>query len=80
MRVKKYMIENEYVVDRIENNYIVLEDKDLNFINIKKEEVLEDVREGDILIKVNNKYIIDYNKTKNRKDYINKKIKNLWEE
>ena len=80
MRVKKYMIENEYVVDRIENNYIVLEDKDLNFINIKKEEVLEDVREGDILIKVNNKYIIDYNKTKNRKEYINKKIKNLWEE
>ena len=74
------MIENEYVVDRIENNYIVLEDKDLNFINIKKEEVLEDVREGDILIKVNNKYIIDYNKTKNRKDHINKKIKNLWEE
>ena len=80
MRVKKYMIEIEYVVDRIENNYIVLEDKDLNFINIKKEEVLEDVREGDILIKVNNKYIIDYNKTKNRKEYINKKIKNLWEE
>lgn len=73
-------MEEIYIVDRIEENYIVLEDYKSDIININKNEFSENINEGDVLIKIDNKYILDKNKTRNRKENINKILKTLWEE
>lgn len=73
-------MEEIYIVDRIEGDYIVLEDNNGNIININKNNFSEDINEGDVLIKINDKYVLDKNKTNNRKDNISKILKNLWEE
>lgn len=73
-------MEEIYIVDRIEGDYIVLEDNNSNIININKNNFTEDINEGDVLIKINDKYVLDKNKTNNRKDNISKILKNLWEE
>lgn len=73
-------MEEIYIVDRIEEDYIVVEDNKNNIININKNEFSEIINEGDILIKIDNKYILDNNKTKDRKENINKILRNLWEE
>lgn len=73
-------MEEIYIVDRIEGDYIVVEDNKNNIININKNEFSEIINEGDIIIKIDNKYILDNNKTKDRKENINKIIRNLWEE
>ena len=73
-------MEEIYIVDRIEENYIVLEDNKGNIININKDEISENINESDVLIKIDNKYTVDKDKTNFRKENINKILKSLWEE
>lgn len=70
----------ELIVDRLEEEYIVCEDENKNIVNILKDEVEDEVKEGDILIFVDGKYIVNKEKTKDRKAYIQDLIKDLWEE
>ena len=70
----------ELIVDRLEEEYIVCEDENKNIVNILKDEVEDEVREGDILIFVDGKYIVNKEKTKDRKEYIENLIEDLWEE
>ena len=70
----------ELIVDRLEEEYIVCEDENRNIVNILKDEVEDEVKEGDILIFVDGKYIVNKEKTKDRKEYIQDLIKDLWEE
>ena len=70
----------ELIVDRLEEEYIVCEDENKNIVNIIKDEVEDEVKEGDILIFVDGKYIVNKEKTKDRKEYIQDLIKDLWEE
>ena len=70
----------ELIVDRLEEEYIVCEDENKNIVNILKDEVEDEVKEGDILILVDGKYIVNKEKTKDRKAYIQDLIKDLWEE
>ena len=70
----------ELIVDRLEEEYIVCEDENKNIVNILKDEVEDEVKEGDILIFVDGKYIVNKEKTKDRKEYIKDLIKDLWEE
>ena len=39
-------------------------------INILKEELPSNVKVGDVIIKVNNDFVVDYDETKKRKKYI----------
>lgn len=73
-------MEEIYIVDRIEGDYIVIEDNQSNIININKNEFSENINEGDVLIKIDNKYTVDKDKTNFRKENINKILKSLWEE
>ena len=71
------MGENMYTVDRIEKEYIVLENRiTLEIINVKKELLPKNIKEQDIVNYINNKYIIDKKLTnsikKNIKDRFNK--------
>ena len=66
-----------YTVDRIEKEYIVLENREtLEMINEEKEMLPNNVKEQDIVNFINNKYIIDKELTnstkKNIKDRFNK--------
>ena len=66
-----------YTVDRIEKEYIVLENREtLEMINVEKEMLPNNIKEKDIVNFINNKYIIDKELTnstkKNIKDRFNK--------
>lgn len=66
-----------YTVDRIEKEYIVLENrKTLEMTNVEKKMLPNNIKEQDIVNFINNKYIIDKELTnstkKNIKDRFNK--------
>ena len=66
-----------YTVDRIEKEYIVLENREtLEMINVEKKMLPSNIKEQDIVNFINNKYIIDKELTnstkKNIKDRFNK--------
>ena len=67
------------IVDRFEDEYVVCEDENKKMINIKKNKIEGCVKEGDILLNIKWKYIIDKKKTINRKKHIEELTKDLWE-
>ena len=67
-------------MDRIEGNYVILEGKEGNIFNVRKSDIMGDVKEGDILYIKNNIYYIDEKATKLRKGEIDNLMKGLWEE
>ena len=73
-------IELAQKLDAIEEKYVVLENRKTNeIINVNKNELPEGIDEGNILDKINGKYIIDRNKTEEVSNRISDKMNNLWE-
>lgn len=72
--------EKIFTIDRIENNIVVLEDENRDMITIEAENIVDDFSEGDILKEINNKYYIDKEKTKSRRNKVNNLMKGLWAE
>lgn len=70
----------KYIVDRIEGDYVILEGEQGNLFNVKKRNMIANVKEGDILYKKDNIYFIDDEATKRRKEEIDNLMKGLWEE
>jgi len=70
---------NKYIVDRFEGCYAVCEKEDKSFINIKKDILPPDTKEGDILIENNGDFYIDTEATEARKQLIRKKLDSLFE-
>ena len=68
-----------YIVDRIEENIIVLQDENGHMINLNKNNVDEKDKEGDCLKKENNRFFLDIEETKKRKIRIDKLMKGMWE-
>ena len=56
-----------YIVDRIEESIIVVEDQNGNIINLNKNKVNGQIKEGDCLREENEKFFLDTEKTKERK-------------
>ena len=48
-----------YCIDRIEEEYAIIEKPDGKMINIKTENLPKEIKEGDCLKKINNIWIID---------------------
>ena len=68
----------KYVVDRIEEDIVVLENLETREItNIKISELDFKVREGNILSYENNKYILDLNTEKLRKEKLRNRFNKL---
>lgn len=67
-----------FTVDRIEGNIYVLEDSDSNIIDINKCYIKEEAKEGDILKKEGEYYIVDEDKTKERKKEMEELMKGMW--
>lgn len=74
------MGKKEYVIDRIEGEYVVLEGLEGIIFNIEKKYIAGEAKEGDILYEKDNLYYIDNEATKLRKEEIDKLVKGLWEE
>ena len=70
----------KYIVDRMEGDYVILEGEQGNLFNVKKRNMIANVKEGDILYKKDNIYFIDDEATKRRKEEIDNLMKGLWEE
>ena len=66
------------IIDRFEGVYAVCETEDKRYINIFKSELPQGIKEGDVLICVNDKWCIDDKTTKERKDKIKNKLNSLF--
>lgn len=76
---KKLDAIKEYTVDRFEGDYVILEDRKTNEIkNVKKDMLPENIKEGSILQYVNEKYVLDEERTKEEMNRIKDRMKNLW--
>ena len=69
----------ELIIDRFEAEYAVCEDENKKILNINKSKIPKQAKEGDIFIYIDGKYILDKEKTSNRKKYIEELTKDLWE-
>jgi hypothetical protein len=67
------------IIDRFEGPFAVCEDEDRKMINIEKEKLPKEAKEGSVLIIQGDKIEIDYNETENRKNRIKKMMDSLWE-
>lgn len=67
-----------YTVDRIEGNIVVIENRTTGIMeDIDKSMFPSDIKEGDIVLLENDKYIIDKNKTKEIKNKIRDRFNKL---
>lgn len=69
----------EYVVDRIEEEYAVCENRKTGeMINIKIENLPNNIKEGNFLIFKEGKYLISEKEEQNIKSRIEDKMNKLW--
>lgn len=69
-----------FIVDRIEDESITVEAPNRKMIIINKIDVNEIVKEGYVLVKKDNKFIVDIKETEDRKRKINNFMKGMWQE
>ncbi len=62
----------KYYLDRIEDNFCVLEDENKEFVVIEKSKLPHNVKEGDVIFLKDNNYIILYDESKEKR-------KELWD-
>lgn len=72
-------MKNTYTIDRFENNIAICENRSTGeIIEIDKNKLPENVKEGTIIKKQNDTYIIDIDKTEEVTQRIKKKMDRLW--
>ena len=69
----------KFIVNRIEHNFVVLEDYKREIILIDINLFNKKPKDGDIVIKYNNLFYINYNYTREREEKINSLMKGMWE-
>lgn len=69
----------KFIVNRTENNFVVLEDYKREIILIDINLFNKKPKDGDIVIKYNNLFYVDYNYTRERQEKINSLMKGMWE-
>ncbi len=68
-----------YIIDRIEEPFAVCENSiDGKMYNISLADLPEGIKQGDIIKKKNEIFIIDYEEKEKREKNIMNKIKNIW--
>lgn len=69
----------EFTVDRFEEDIVVLENRKTGkMTDIKKEELPQEIKTGDIIKRINGKYFIDNEQTQEVAKRIENKMNNLW--
>lgn len=70
-----------YIIDRFEGKFAVCEKYDgleLEYVNIEKEVLPNNLKEGDVITFDGNKYFFNDSETKARKNLLNNKFNSLW--
>ncbi len=70
---------NFWVIDRIEDNLVICQDENFNTIKISKELIVGILKEGYIIRKEKEKYILDEKKTIERNKKIKELMKGMWQ-
>lgn len=73
------MKKKKFIVDRIENNSVVLEDEKQDIILIDINLFSTKPKEGDVVVMCNNSFKVDEDATKERRNKINTLMKGMWE-
>ncbi len=69
----------EYTLDRFEGNIAVCEERNTGkIINIDKDKLPKDIKEGDIFISINGKYALEIERQEEVNKRIEDKMKDLW--
>lgn len=77
--LKKHLETTFYSIDRFEENFAICENLSTGeFINIEKNLLPSDIKEGTILKYENNKYTIDFTKTIENQKEIESLVNNLF--
>lgn len=66
------------VIDRFEGSFAVCEKEDRTMVNIPKDQIIGDPKEGDVIVTSENMYHIDQEETEKRREEIENLIKNMW--
>jgi uncharacterized protein YqfB (UPF0267 family) len=82
MKGMKFMFTNGdiLIVDRIEKEYVICETTNRSMININFSQLKETPKEGDVLVLVDGKFIVDKELTKNRLKEVEDFMKGMWQE
>lgn len=70
----------KYIVDRIEEKYVVVEKENGDMYRISKDNIRGDFKDGDILINRGEYFEIDHTFTFNRRKEIEDITKDIWKE
>ncbi len=68
----------KYSIDRIEENIAICEDDDGNTLKLSTDELPQNIREGDIIEKNENGFVIDAAETRFRRQKMAEKQRNLF--
>jgi hypothetical protein len=67
------------IIDRFEGEFVIVEWDDRGRVEISRNLIPKNAREGDCLVQLGDKYIIDEGETQRRKCEIKKLANDLWE-
>lgn len=77
--LEEKLMEEIYTIDRFEGEFAVCENRESGkMINIKKEDLPQNIKEGSIIKYKNGEYSIDEEKEQEISDRIKQKMDNLW--
>ena len=74
------MDDNNFIVDRIEGNVVILEKNNGDIINIDLNCIDRIPADGDVLVKINDSYRVDETATLNRRNHMSKLMRGMWED
>ena len=69
----------QYILDRIEGNFVIFEENDGKTINVHKEKIKGNLKEGYVFTKDGEYFMLNEVLTKARKDKIDRLIKDIWQ-
>lgn len=73
-------MEENYTVDRIENEFAVCENRNTKeMIEVLRKDLPEGIKEGDVLVKIEGKYYLCEEEQQETEKRINEKMNRLWE-
>lgn len=67
-----------FIVDRIDGDYFVIETPEEDIINVEKYLVDDEAKEGSCLVKKDDRFIVDIEETKKRKEEMEDLMKGMW--
>lgn len=68
-----------FIVDRIEGEKIIIESQSGEIIIITKDDTRGTIKESDVLVKEDNKFVVNYEETEKRKVNIKNLMKGMWQ-